>query len=233
MTASSRTKIITHLATNIKQVDSLRERVYRHLNDCMINNRLQPGEFIDPERICQELNVSRAPLREALIRLQAEGFVTILPRRGVYITPITVDFIKSAYQIIGSMEADCLNEVFHLLTDEYCDLFDASNARQRELLQQADYEAYNDENLRFHTLFMSLSENILLNKVIEPLRRRLYDFPRRSYSVEWETQNIGEHQRFIDSVRKGNRAAAVSIFRFEHWNFAMHSKYFDTYLLHD
>ena len=96
--------------------DSLRERVYQYLKDAMSSGVLSYGEFLDQDQICERLEVSKTPLRDALIRLEAEGFVTILPRKGVHINPITPDFIKSAYQIIGSIEADCINEVFHKLT---------------------------------------------------------------------------------------------------------------------
>ena len=169
------------------KVDSLRERVYQYLKDAMSAGKLRYGEFLDQDSICETLEVSKTPLRDALIRLEAEGFVTILPRKGVYINPISLDFIKSAYQIIGSIEADCLNEVFNKLTAYHVRLFEASNERQWELLKNNDYTEYYDENIRFHGIFLSLSENILLEQTLIPLRRRLYDFPRRQYSYEWES----------------------------------------------
>lgn len=109
------------------KVDSLRERVYQYLKDAMSAGKLRYGEFLDQDSICETLEVSKTPLRDALIRLEAEGFVTILPRKGVYINPISQDFIKSAYQIIGSIEADCLNEVFNKLTAYHVRQFEASN----------------------------------------------------------------------------------------------------------
>ena len=193
------------------KVDSLRERVYQYLKDAMSAGKLRYGEFLDQDSICETLEVSKTPLRDALIRLEAEGFVTILPRKGVYINPISLDFIKSAYQIIGSIEADCLNEVFNKLTAYHVRLFEASNERQWELLKNNDYTEYYDE------------------QTLIPLRRRLYDFPRRQYSYEWESMNLYTHQRFIDSVKLGNREAAVSIFRIEHWSYEVHKKYFKLY----
>ena len=198
------------------KVDSLRERVYKYLKDAMSAGKLRYGEFLDQDSICETLEVSKTPLRDALIRLEAEGFVTILPRKGVYINPISQDFIKSAYQIIGSIEADCLNEVFNKLTAYHVRQFEASNERQWELLKNNDYTEYYDEN-------------ILLEQTLIPLRRRLYDFPRRQYSYEWESMNLNTHQRFIDSVKLGNREAAVSIFRIEHWSYEVHKKYFKLY----
>ena len=155
------------------KVDSLRERVYQYLKDAMSAGKLRYGEFLDQDSICETLEVSKTPLRDALIRLEAEGFVTILPRKGVYINPISQDFIKSAYQIIGSIEADCLNEVFNKLTAYHVRQFEASNERQWELLKNNDYTEYYDENIRFHGIFLSLCVNILLEQTLIPLRRRL------------------------------------------------------------
>ena len=148
------------------KVDSLRERVYQYLKEAMSAGELRYGEFLNQHSICETLEASK----------------TILPRKGVYINPISLDFIKSAYQIIGSIEADCLNEVFNKLTAYHVRQFEASNERQWELLKNNDYTEYYDENIRFHGIFLSLSENILLEQTLIPLRRRLYDFPRRQYS---------------------------------------------------
>lgn len=212
-----------------RNADSLSARVYRHLEAALREGSVRPGIWLDQDALCAELGVSRTPLRDALIRLEAEGFVTILPRKGVYINPITPSFIKSAYQIIGSIEADCLNEVFDKLTAYHVRLFEASNEKQWELLKKNDYVNYYDENIRFHNIFLSLSENTLLEQTLIPLRRRLYDFPRRQYSYEWEAMNLNTHQRFIDSVKLGNRQAAVSIFRIEHWSYEVHKKYLKLY----
>ena len=221
----------SHLLEKMAQdgTNSLRERVYRHLEAALREGQLHHGTCLDQDRLCEELGVSRTPLRDALLRLEAEGFVTIQPRKGVYITPVSDAFVKSAYQIIGSIEADCLNEVFNKLTAYHVRQFEASNERQWELLKNNDYTEYYDENIRFHGIFLSLSENILLEQTLIPLRRRLYDFPRRQYSYEWESMNLYTHQRFIDSVKLGNREAAVSIFRIEHWSYEVHKKYFKLY----
>lgn len=209
--------------------DSLREQVYQYLKDAMSEGTLRYGEFLDQDIICERLNVSKTPLRDALIRLEAEGVVSILPRKGVQINPITPEFIRSAYQIIGAIEVDCLNEVFEKLTPQHVEEFEASNERQWNLLKNDNYMEYYEENIRFHNIFLNLSSNTLLDQTLIYLRRRLYDFPRRSYSYEWEAFNLETHRRFIDSVRYGNKAAAMSIFRVEHWSFDVHKKFFKLY----
>ena len=214
---------------NSSSPDSLREHLYVYLQNAMMKGTLEYGKFLDQDAICNELGVSKAPLRDALIRLEAEGFVTILPRRGVLITPLTVDFIRSAYQIIGAVEADCMEEVFWQLKKSHIQQFEKSNALQYDYLVHEQYEDYYLENLAFHNIFLSLSKNVLLKKTLDPLRQRLYHFPRRKYVKNWEMEHLQDHQRLIDSIKKGNKDAAVSIIRVEHWGWQNHKDFIEKY----
>ena len=73
----------SHLLEKVAQdgTNSLRERVYRHLEAALREGQLHHGTCLDQDRLCEELGVSRTPLRDALLRLEAEGFVTIQPRK--------------------------------------------------------------------------------------------------------------------------------------------------------
>ena len=210
------------------KVDSLRERVYQYLKDAMSAGKLRYGEFLDQDSICETLEVSKTPLRDALIRLEAEGFVTILPRKGVYINPISLDSSRARTRSSAPSRPTASTKS----STSSPPTMSGSLKLQRKAVgtsQNNDYTEYYDENIRFHGIFLSLSENILLEQTLIPLRRRLYDFPRRQYSYEWESMNLYTHQRFIDSVKLGNREAAVSIFRIEHWSYEVHKKYFKLY----
>jgi DNA-binding GntR family transcriptional regulator len=73
---------------------SLREQVYDYLRDALRRGDLRPGESINLDAMCQELGVSRTPLREALLRLDWEGFVSVLPRRGVVVRHLTLSIVR-------------------------------------------------------------------------------------------------------------------------------------------
>ena len=66
---------------------SLRGQVYDYLRDAINRGSLEPGAFIDQNALSAAMGISRTPLRDALIQLEAEGFVSILPRRGSTRTP--------------------------------------------------------------------------------------------------------------------------------------------------
>ena len=162
----------SHLLEKVAQdgTNSLRERVYRHLEAALREGQLHHGTCLDQDRLCEELGVSRTPLRDALLRLEAEGFVTIQPRKGVYITPVSDAFVKSACQILGALEADCLDTVFPLLTSRHIRQLEESNKRQEQFLERRQAVEYHAENARFHDIFLSLSSNTLLYQTIDAVR---------------------------------------------------------------
>src|SRR5512137_2447799 len=86
-------------------ITSLSSIVYEDLKRRLNSGELRPGQFIDLSALGRELGMSRTPLRDAMIRLELEGFVTVYPRRGVMVCSISLSDIRDIYQIIGALEA--------------------------------------------------------------------------------------------------------------------------------
>lgn len=198
--------------------ESLREQVYQHLENALREGRLNYGTWLDQARLCAELGISRTPLREALLRLEAEGFVAIHPRRGVYLNPVSNAFVRSACQLAGALEADCLDAVFSRITPQIIRRLEAALHEQQHCLERNDMNGFHGADARFHALFISLSENPLINRAIAPLRRRLDALPEHPMTLSLAQAALSDHQRIIESIRRGNRIAAVSILRHEHWS---------------
>ena len=89
-------------------IKSLKELVYEYLRDQMRSGDLLPGAMIDMNETAERLGVSKTPLRDALIQLDMEGFVSILPRRGIVVNPLTLKDIRQYYEIIGALESTAL-----------------------------------------------------------------------------------------------------------------------------
>ena len=91
-----------------KVVKSLGEQVYNYLCDQLKKRALNPGTFLDLNDIAAKLGISRTPLRDALIYLEVDGYVEIVPRRGVRVKYLELSEVKNLYQIIGSLEATAM-----------------------------------------------------------------------------------------------------------------------------
>jgi len=204
---------------------SLREQVYEYLRDEIQNRKILPGATINLNEISQQLGISKTPLRDAIIQLEIEGFVTILPRRGVTVKKLALQEIKDSYEIVGALEGSVILNVFDKLDGSHILRMEQLNREQIEALDNEDYNRYYKLNLDFHGVFLNLSENKTLMSLITPFKKRLYDFPRRGYIKEWELNNCREHNQFIESIKAKDREDAARIMRDVHWSYAVQEKY--------
>jgi DNA-binding GntR family transcriptional regulator len=198
---------------------SLREQVYKYLRRQMNRGDLLPGSSINIGEIARQLGISKTPLRDALIHLELEGFVTILPRRGVCVNRLTLQDIKNAYDSVGLIEAFIVTQSIDRIGPAQIRKLEELNERMINDIEKNDFSKLFQTNLRFHNVYLDVSENEPLKKFILPIKHRLYDFPRQNFIKEWELRNCKEHCRFIDCLRKGDAASAARILKDIHWSF--------------
>lgn len=204
----------------ILNVKSLKEQVYEYIREQMRKGAILPGSAIDMEETSKKLGVSKTPLRDALLQLEMEEFVTILPRRMVVVNSLLEKDIRNYYEIIGSLESMAMLKAFDSLRPADIDGMQRLNDGMKKAIAANDFDGYYEKNLAFHNTFLNLCGNDSLVKLVNNLKKRLYDFPRpKGFVKEWEESSIGEHQALIDLVRKGRRLEAANHIRDVHWSF--------------
>jgi DNA-binding GntR family transcriptional regulator len=218
---------------NLLNLKSLKEQVYDYLRTQMELGEIRPGAVINMEDTSRELGVSRTPLRDALLQLEAENFVSILPRRGVIVNVLTLSDIKSYYEILGALESAVLLSCFERIKKSDIKKMKDLNEKMAQSIGRNDFNSYYQSNLKFHNIFLNLCENNLLKKTVNNLKRKLYDFPRQQGFVkEWEEASIKEHQELVDLIEKGKSHEASSYIRDVHWSYAVQEKYIQKYYSH-
>jgi len=211
-------------------IKSLKEQVYEFLREAMRRGDILPGSVIDMEETSKRLGVSKTPLRDALLQLEMEGFVSILPRRKVVVTVLTLKDIKNTYEIIGALESTALLQAFDRIKADDIKKMDRLNAEMKEAIEGDDFDLYYEKNLAFHNSFLSLSGNDNLLKIVNTLKKRLYDFPRQQGWVkEWEQASIGEHAELVHLIRTRNRKEAAAHIRDVHWSYKVQEKFIVKY----
>ena len=179
------------------------------------------------DNLSKELNISKTPLREALIKLECQGFVEMLPRRGVKVKELTYGELKEYYEVIGFLESAVVYSVFdQLRSSPITERMKQSNAQQRISLNNQEFDRYYQLNLEFHDIFLALSNNKTLQEIVVPLKKRLYDFPWHRLWEDWEKVNLDEHDNLIANIEKGDRLEAAAVIRDEHWGWKKHEPYF-------
>jgi len=212
------------------RLKSLRELVYEHLREAINSGQLEPGSFIDQKRLAADLGISRQPLRDALIQLELEGFVTVIPRRGVEVRRLTLDDIRDLYQVIGALEGYVLERAAARIGDPQVTEMRRLNGEMVQAIEAGDFDAYYDFNLAFHDVFLGTSPNPLLLQTVKICKQRLYDFPReRRFDRNWELASTREHDRIIELIASRKLDEAAEILRDVHWSFDVQSPYIVAY----
>ncbi len=204
---------------------SLREQVYNYLREQMAKGELLPGADINMNKLSAILGVSKTPLRDALIQMECEGLVEILPRRGIRVTTTDLEDVRHAYDAIGALEGSIIASVFDRLEDKHIQRLEELNQRMIDEVRADNFDRYFLDNLAFHQVYLDLSGNEMVKRFVKPIKERLYDFPRRIYLPEWERRNCAEHQRFIDCVKAGDKDGAVTTMRDVHWSYEVQEPY--------
>ena len=213
---------------------SLREQVYDILRDQLDSGELEPGNPIRQDDIAAQLGVSRTPMREALLRLEQEGFVTIKPRSGISVRRLTEQDIRNLYQMIGALEASVLVTESASLTDEKIARMRRHNDEGRAALTVNDFDRYYNTNLALHDSYLQLSGNRELVYTVTAMKQRLYDFPRkRTFVKQWELASVDEHEEIISHLEAGDFAWAAEIVRDVHWSFEVQKDFIYSYYRDD
>lgn len=197
----------------------LRVQVYDYLQEQMRIGILEPGSSISVNTMIKELGVSRTPLREALLLLQEQGFVTIQPQRGVTINALTMGDVKDIYEILGGIESKVILSVFHKISEHEIELMRSINNQIESALSEDNIIRHNQANIHFHDVFLNLSKNKRLLKYVRNLKMQLYDFPRRDYGKQWNVKNLQEHQEFVKLLKQEKASEAAEFLRDVHWAF--------------
>jgi DNA-binding GntR family transcriptional regulator len=205
----------------------LRDQIYDHLRGDIKRGALKPGALINMDNLSKELSISKTPLREALIKLECQGFVEMLPRRGVRVKELTYGELKEYYEIIGFLESSVVYSVFdQLRSSSKIEKMKHSNAQQKISLNNQEFDRYYQLNLEFHDIFLGLSNNKTLQEIVVPLKQRLYDFPWHRLWEDWEKVNLDEHDKLIANIEKGDRLESAAVVRDQHWGWIKHEPYF-------
>jgi DNA-binding GntR family transcriptional regulator len=208
---------------------SLREQVYEYLKSEIQAGRLVPGSFINLNEISTHLGISKTPLRDAIIQMECEGFVSILPRRGVLFNRLTLEEIKDILEIVGALESTTIRSVFDKITPSRIEKMEKLNREMRKCIKKKSFESFDAHyyalNIAFHDVFLELSNNAAMKHLIGTMKRRLYDFPRLAYMKDWEWSNCDEHELFINYILNGEKEAAAIFWQETHWGFEAQENY--------
>ncbi len=148
---------------------ALYQDVAERLRSQIFARELEPGAWIDEQRLAIEFGISRTPLREALKVLAAEGLVTMKVRRGAYVTEMSRDDVTQVYRLLALLESDAAGDVARHASDAQMDSLRALHARLEKQVRQRD--AFFATNEQFHMALLEIAGNRWRLQIVADLRK--------------------------------------------------------------
>jgi DNA-binding GntR family transcriptional regulator len=189
---------------------NLNERVYEELRARILSRQEPSGAKLSLHALAAELGVSRSPVHHALTRLVSEGLLTVRPRRGYYVTPVTARAVAEGYDVRLALELLAAERTVGIVGD-------SSLARFAELLDATEaaisHEQWDAANAAFHEHQIDLAGNALLARFYRELSVNLMMQVIRGGHVEGHENLVTEHRRIVEAFAARDRDAAERAIR--------------------
>ncbi|WP_100401187.1 GntR family transcriptional regulator [Bacillus sp. FJAT-44742] len=203
---------LENIITNIEET-RLPERAYQILRLAIRDLKLMPGKTILEREMAEVLEMSRTPVREALVRLQTEGVVKLIPRKGFTVEPIERDDLRETYEIVEVLEGLAASIATSKVENIDLEELESLVVSQEEALKENDLESWAKLDDLFHLKIIKHANNKRLSSVIEIHADQLYRarmFTISERPLPW--QSIVEHRAILACMRaKDNKAAELSM----------------------
>ena len=189
---------------------NLRDQGYDIIRDMIVSQELRPGQKIFEEQIAAEIGVSRTPVREALLRLENDCIVEIVPRRGPFVVELTEQKIIEILQIREVLEGLVARLATPLLSP-------AQLKRLQTLLDNINIidddkkhlTRYTNHDITFHKLLLETCNNQMVANMMGPINSHLHLIRLRTVSFAGRAkQTVAEHYRILAALAERNAELA-------------------------
>jgi DNA-binding GntR family transcriptional regulator len=197
---------------------SAADRAYAYVKGEILARRFAPHDLLSEGQLAEAVGASRTPVREALLRLQGEGLVRLLPKRGALVLPVTVDEMADVMETRRLVESFAARKVLsHQLSVPLGPVLDSHLEAMRAAMQAHDAGAYVRADRDFHLAIVAATGNEIITSLYRSLRERqlrmgtvnLLDGTGTHVDPARMCATLAEHERIRDTLRAGRADAAV------------------------
>ena len=187
----------------------LRDVVFNTLRHAILKGELEPGERLMEIALAQKLGVSRTPIREAIRKLELEGLVVMVPRKGAEVADITEKDLRDVLEVRTALEELSIELAMKNMNDDDCKQLTEANKLFAKDSEGDDLIKIAEADVAFHELIYMATGNKRLIQMINNLREQMYRY-RLEYIKDKSTHArlVDEHNRIIDAMVKNDVAAA-------------------------
>ena len=200
------------LPIRLDSYQPLREVVCETLREAIVNGVLNPGERLMEIQLAEELGVSRTPVREAIRKLELEGFVIMVPRRGTYVADLSIKDINEVFEVRTSLDVLAAGLAAERITEEELEQLERLLVQIGEYIENGDMDKIVEADSLFHDILYCASRNDRLVGIINNLREQLTRFRSISMAYPGRLKNtLEEHTRMVEALAQRNVESAQQL----------------------
>jgi DNA-binding GntR family transcriptional regulator len=197
-------------------MSNLSEQISETLKKAILEQRLIPGAKLGERELSEIFEVSRIVVRQALIRLATDGLVTIERNRGAFVAKPSLQEALEIYDTLTLLEQGVAMQLSERLDSSGWDKLRAHVALQAEAIEKHDHKLADDLGQGFHTLFISLAGNRLLQDIHAQIVQRT-SLLRSLYTSRFDYCNLlNEHAKVINLLERGRLKPAMELIDSHH-----------------
>jgi DNA-binding GntR family transcriptional regulator len=191
---------------------SLHEQVAQRLRQMLVENRIAPGAKLNERELCEQLNVSRTPLREAIKMLAAEGLVELVPNRGAIAVSLGEEDVVHTFEVMAGLEGLSGELAAQRVTDAELAEIKAMHYEMLAAYTRGDLSAYYSINSRIHRAINAAAKNPVLTVTYNQVNARLQALRFRSNQdgAKWK-RAVQEHDQMIAALEARDPAAMRAV----------------------
>lgn len=199
-----------HNCLAIERPPKVAESVYKRLADHIVFGYFKPGQRLTEEGLAEVMQVSRTPVREAMVRLEQEGLIDMSSRQGAMVRALGFTESQHVYEVRAVLEGLAARlAAEHITPEKICAINNELRASLEDI-KHDDERNLIQHNNRFHDVIVAAAENPLLKKTIHPLRAQinLLRITLWSKAPQRVNQTLKEHEEIYEAIAAGDEKLA-------------------------
>lgn len=191
----------------------MRERAYEAIKEAILTLELVPGQPVNEAELAAQLNVSRTPIRDALLQLQSEGFVVIQPFRGAFVSELTAQDIMEIFALREMLELPAARNAAQTFTPEDIAMAEDMLKRMQEAVDQDRVRDYSTLSDQFHAMIVQKLNNRRVLQVLDNLHDHLMRLRNMALLVTQSKDFLEDYRALVEAIKSGSGAAAEKSMR--------------------
>ena len=188
----------------------LRDVVFQTLRQAILRGELKPGERLMEIHLAQKLGVSRTPVREAIRKLELEGLVLMIPRKGAVVAEITISDLEDVLEVRMALEELAVKHACRQITPEQLSQLYILAEEFRQTLYGDDVGACAQADMKFHEAIYAATGNGRLVQILNNLREQMYRY-RMEYLKDRQSHSllVKEHEEILHALEQRDEKKAL------------------------